>query len=207
MLISHKHKFIFIAIPKTATHAIRFALRPQMGENDLEQVSLFQNKKLPYEGISNLDHGHIKCTEIMPILGDTIWNTYFKFAIVRNPFDRFISYVAFIHRNNPQFKINPSPFLYNAIINKQTHKHILFKPQTDFIYNEKGKLMIDYVGRYENLQESYNYIANRLGIPSHTLEVVNTSIRNSYIDYFDEELKKFVLNFYRSDLENFNYLY
>jgi hypothetical protein len=47
MIISHKHKFIFFAIPRTGTHAIRFALRPFLGEEDWEQVGLFKNSLIP----------------------------------------------------------------------------------------------------------------------------------------------------------------
>lgn len=50
MIISHLHRFIFVAVPKTGTHSVRQALREQMGDDDLEQVGLFVNKRFPMHG-------------------------------------------------------------------------------------------------------------------------------------------------------------
>jgi len=205
MIISHKYKLIFIAIPKTATHAIRFALRPHMAEDDLEQVGLFVKKRMPFEEVSHIEHGHIKCKDIRAVLGDEIWNSYFKFAIVRNPFDRFISYCAFVNTNNPKFEQNPTPFLYNALLNKQTHKHILFHPQSEFVCDDEGKLMIDFAGKYEDLQGAYDYVCQQTGIPHALLEKINSSKHSSYKDYYNEELVQMVEKYYQTDLNNFNY--
>ncbi len=205
MIISHKHKCIFIAIPKTATHAIRFALRPHMAEEDLEQVGLFVNKRMPFEALEKIQHGHITAQEIRPLLGEEIWESYFKFAIVRNPFDRFVSYCAFVNANNPKFAENPMPYFYNALVNKQTHKHILFQPQSSFIADQKGKILIDYVGKYETLQESYNIVCDRLKLPHTALEVVNTSSHKPYKEYYNEELVEMVGKHFRIDLEILGY--
>lgn len=205
MIISHTHKLLFVAIPKTATHAIRFALRPHLAEDDLEQVGLFVKKKMPFQEISELGHGHIKCTEIASVLGPEIWNSYYKFAIVRNPFDRFISYCAFMNVNNPKFEDNPTPYLYNALLNKQTHKHILFTPQSDFVCNESGELMIDFAGKYEELQKSYDMVCEQTGIESTSLDTINTSKHKAYKEYYNEELIELVTKHYYKDFINFNY--
>jgi hypothetical protein len=204
MIVSHKYKLIFIAIPKTATHAIRFGLRPHMDVDDLEQVGLFVKKRMPFDAFSDIEHGHIKCREAAPVLGD-IWNSYFKFTIVRNPFDRFISYCAFMNINNPKFEENPEPYLYNALLNKKTHKHVLFHPQSDFVCDQQGSLMIDYAGKYETLQESFDYVCQQTGVPSSVLQVINTSKREAYQKYYNEELQEMVKKHYHQDLTNFSY--
>ena len=99
MIISHRHRFIFFAIPKTGTHSIRRALRPHLADTDLEQVGLFENRQFPYPELARLKHGHINVEQIRPALGEACFTEYFKFAFVRNPFDRYVSYCAFISRD------------------------------------------------------------------------------------------------------------
>ena len=59
MIISHKHRYIFFAIPKTGTHSVRQALRAHLGPDDLEQVGLFEQKRFPFPEFANIRHGHI----------------------------------------------------------------------------------------------------------------------------------------------------
>ena len=106
MIVSHKHKFIFIAIPKTATHAIRFALRPHLGNEDWEQVDLFHKSRLPFNDFKNINHGHISAIEAKKVLGEEVWDNYFKFSFVRNPYDRFVSYAFFKKGKSLIFKKN-----------------------------------------------------------------------------------------------------
>ena len=103
MIVSHKHRFIFFAVPRTATHTLRRALAPHLGADDWEQENLFTAKRLPISTLAAKKNGHISAIEIRPHLSDDIWNSYFKFAFVRNPFDRFISACFFLNRNNPAF--------------------------------------------------------------------------------------------------------
>jgi hypothetical protein len=204
VIISHTYKCIFIAIPKTATHAIRFAMRPYLGKDDTEQVNLFVQKKIPIEGFQHINHGHIKAKEAAPILSD-IWNSYFKFAIVRNPFERFISYCAFLYSEQEEFHKNPENFLYHTLYNSKSKNHILFQPQSQFLFDENNKLLVDYVGRFENLQESYETICKNTGIPSSELIKINTSHHHFYRTYYNAELIEMVSEIYQEDIANFQY--
>ncbi len=205
MIISHKLKCIFIAIPKTATHAIRFALREHLDESDEEQVGLFVNKSYSDPEIARLKHGHVTCEQLKKSVGEEIWNEYFKFAVIRNPYDRFVSYCAFMYRDREDFHENPQSFMYNSLLSRKTKKHILFKPQSEFVCDSHGELMIDYAGKYENLQESYDHICGQLGIKSQELQKVNTSKHLRYTDYYNDELKQMVAEMYDSDFINLGY--
>jgi len=48
LIISHRRRFIFFAVPKTGTHSVRRALRALLGPEDLEQVGLFERKRFPF---------------------------------------------------------------------------------------------------------------------------------------------------------------
>ena len=64
MIISHAHKFVFVAVPKTGTHSVREALRPHLGEEDEEQAHLFVEKKMANPELAALRHGHISLGQL-----------------------------------------------------------------------------------------------------------------------------------------------
>ncbi|MFC4821009.1 sulfotransferase family 2 domain-containing protein [Dokdonella ginsengisoli] len=205
MIISHRHRFVFVAIPKTGTHSVRQALRTILGPDDLEQVGLFVRKRFPFPELANVPHGHISAAQIRPVLGEETFAGYFKFAFVRNPFDRFVSYCAFVSRDTGDFERAPLAFMKYVIRELRPFDHILFRPQCEFLVDANGTLLMDYVGRTEEMQASYDTICARLGVASTPLERVNASSHRPYAAYYDEELVAMVAQLYRDDLALFNY--
>ncbi|MEZ5995319.1 MAG: sulfotransferase family 2 domain-containing protein [Hyphomonadaceae bacterium] len=205
MIVSHRNKFIFTAIPKTGTHAVRRALRVQMGPDDLEQVGLFVEKILPYPPLAELRHGHISLAQIRPFVGEEIFAGYFKFAFVRNPFDRFVSYCAFMTREDRAFERDPRAVMRYFMFKDRPVDHLLFHPQHTFVTDSGGALLTDAVGRVEQMQASYDAICAHLGLPTAPLERVNSSRRADYRGYYDRDLIEAVGDFYRKDLDLFGY--
>ena len=206
MIISGLHRFIFAAIPKTGTHAVRQALRAHMGPDDLEQVGLFVQRKFPIEELAKLGHGHVTLDQVRPYLRPEEWSGFFKFAFIRNPFDRFVSYCAFMTRAQGHFQQDPKAVMRHFLANPP-QKHILFQPQHSFVTAPDGSLLTDHLGRVEQMQQSYDEIAARIGIPSQQLDKVNSSKREDYRDYYDQELIDGVAKLYARDLELFGYVF
>ena len=205
MIISHKHKYIFFAIPKTGTHAVRQALREHLGDEDIEQVGLFVQKRFPFEEFRDIRHGHLSAMQIRPVLGEEVYSNYRKFAFVRNPFDRFVSYCAFVSRDTPHFDTEPKRYMKYILREARPMNHILFQPQHSFVADHDGVLQLDMIGRTETMQESYDDICRQLGFPSAQLERVNSSRRRSYQEYYDRELVGIVSELYAKDIEAFGY--
>jgi len=204
MILSFSHKFVFAAVPKTGTHAVRQALRAHVGPEDMEQVGLFVRKEFPIPELARLQHGHISLQQLRPHLPPEQFDSFFKFAFVRNPFDRFVSYCSFITRCRGEFLAAPQRVMSHFIENPPL-QHVLFWPQNGFICDSDGKLLTDYVGRVEEMQQSYDEICERIGIPGATLEKVNSSTRADYRDYYNPELIEGVAKLYGRDLELFGY--
>jgi hypothetical protein len=204
MIISALHKFIFVAVPKTGTHSVRQALRQHMGPKDLEQVGLFVKKHFPIRELAQLQHGHLSLQQIRPYLRPEEWQSFFKFAFVRNPFDRFVSYCAFMTRDSGQFEGDPKAVMHQMLA-KPPLQHILFQPQNLLVTDAEGQLLTDYIGRVEEMQRSYDEICERIGIPTAELEKVNSSRRKDYRDYYDQPLIDGVAKLYARDLELFGY--
>jgi hypothetical protein len=205
LIISHKHKFIFFAVPKTATHAIREALRKHTVAGDWEQQLLFGQQSLPIPDLASLGHGHISVTQLRPHLPSETWDSYFKFGFVRNPFDRFISTCFFLNRKNPHFKKNAMTYMKQAITIERFRRRILVRPYSELLTDDKEEIAVDFVGRFEDLQKSFDDVSERLHLPSTDLTKKNKSEHDAYTEYYDDELRENVAEFYARDLRVFGY--
>lgn len=205
MIISHSKRFIFFAVPKTGTHAVRELLYPYMDEEDWEQQALFEQKRLPIPELAQIQHGHLSVREIKPHLTEQQWREYFKFGFVRNPFDRFVSICFFLNRNNPEFRENSLAWMKAALHRQQFCRRVLVRPQYMQLINESGELALDNIGRYEQFQPSIDAICESIALPKQTLSVKNKSEHEVFDSYYDKELYEMVEGFYRKDLEMFNY--
>lgn len=205
VIISHRHQFIFFSVPKTATRALRHALASVIDVMDWQQQNLQSRARLPIERLAAKRHGHISVSELQPHLPDDLWQSYFKFAFVRHPFERFVSTCFFLYRNDPDFAREPTAHMKMAIASEHFRERNLILPQSRFLVASDGRVAVDYVGRYESLQACYDKICRRVGIPTTILERRSAVTHGPYTDYFDQELLSSLAAFYRDDLENFGY--
>lgn len=205
MIVSHQHRFIFVPMPKTGTHSVRQALRVHLGPADLEQVGLFVQKRFPYADIAALRHGHLSVRQVRPYIGDAAADGYVKFTFVRNPFDRFVSYCAFMTRETGAFEQDPRGTMRRMLFELRPLHHIHFQPQHTLLTDDAGALEMDAIGRVETMQQSYDAICARIGIPSAPLGRVNASRRGDYRQYYDDALIEGVAALYRRDLDLFGY--
>ena len=208
MIVSHRHRFIFAAVPKTGTHSVRQALREQLGDEDVEQVGLFVDKRFPWQDLAAIRHGHLSLAQVRPYLGEEAFAGYFKFAFVRNPFDRFVSYCAFMLRGGDAFERQPREVMRHFLFEQPPEQHVLFQPQASLLAGDDGRILLtDAVGRVEDMQGSYDAICARIGIPSRPLDRVNSTTRDDYRRYYDPTLIEAVAARYAQDLDLFGYTF
>jgi hypothetical protein len=204
-ILSHRHRFAFIAVPKVASHSVRFALREHLGPQDEEQVSLFVRRRIDRPPFTAQEHGHQLAREVREALGAEEWARYFSFAVVRNPWDRFVSYVAFIMRHNGAFERDPRGAMRRVLAHPQNQSPVHFRPQADFVTDAAGSLLVSKICRVERLQQDFDEVCDALRLPRRTLEVRNASSHQPYTDLYDDELRAAVAARYREDIERFGY--
>jgi len=203
VIVSFKHKFIYIAILKTATHSFREALRPHLGPYDWEQCRLLVEKAFPVKPIAQIKHGHITCTQIQPFLLPGMWSEYFKFCTVRNPYERFVSLCYFYYKNSERWgQQNLLSAMKQTIEQKE---HFLFRPQHEYITDESGQIVVDYICKFENLQYHFEQVSQRIGLPISSLSQINAFSHPPYQQVYDRELKDMVQTFYQKDFTLFDY--
>jgi hypothetical protein len=148
---------------------------------------------------------------------------HFKFAFVRNPFDRLVScYRDKIDRQNvPGYILKSAqsigeefyprmPFPEFARIvcrvpNRWADGH--FRPQHMTVCGRGGNVIADFVGRFENLAEDFEHVKERIGAPELSLPERNRKAPQdpSYRDHYDDALRELVAKRYRRDLKTFDY--
>jgi hypothetical protein len=185
---------------------VRQALRAHMGDEDVEQVALFVNRSFPWDDLAAVRHGHLPLRQLRPYLGEAAFNAYFKFAFVRNPFDRFVSYCAFMLRGGEVFQRQPREAMHHFLFREPPEQHVLFQPQASVLLDEDGQtLLADHIGRVEDMQQSYDTICQRIGIAPRPLDRVNGTRHADYRQYYDQALIDGVAARYARDLELFGY--
>ena len=207
MILSYSLNFIFFAVPRTGTHSTREALRPYLKGEDWEQQVLHGSQLSPINEIARIGHGHITVQELRSVLKPGVWESLYKFAIVRNPFDRFVSVCSFLNRDNPEFKAHPSRWMKAALERPRFRHRVLVRPQNDQLVDTDKEIRLDYIGRYENLQKSMDRIFRDLNLSPISLKQRNASSHAHYKQYYDDELKDAAATFYKQDLKLFDYEY
>jgi len=207
VIISHEHRFIFFAVPKTATHSIRAALRPILSEDDWEQVDLFEKKRLPIAELASLEHGHITAILAKEQLSKTVWEGYYKFAFVRNPFERFVSSCFFIFTGNKVFDLNPPAFMKLLFKAPSKLSGLHFLPQTEFVCDDRNKILMNKIGKLESLENDFTQICHRLELSCSLGEKRNQTMHSHWSDYIDDELRTLIIKIYQPDFEVLAYTY
>ena len=205
MIFSGSREFIFFAVPKTGTHAVREAIRPHLGEGDWEQQLRYGKQLSPLPEIAAVNHGHVSYQQLCSALGVTAIGEFFRFAFVRHPFDRFVSVCAFLARTDPSYEQDPTDWMKRALLRPQFCKRVLVTPQHTLLSDETGKLALDFIGRYESLQADFDAVCDRLALPKATLPHRNRSEHDEYDNLLDDELKDALRQRYQQDFSAFNY--
>lgn len=206
MIVSHRHRFIFFAVPRTASHSIRHALRPHLAEDDWEQQRLTAQDALPVPALAVIGHGHISVRQAEAHLPASIWRDYYKFAVVREPVTRFFSACSFLQRGNPKFHEQPQPIFEELIKRPRFRQRVLIQPQYDLLRDERGRLPLDRIARHERLQRDFSLICADLGLEARGLAVQNASpVTASGVEALGEHVERWLKDFYRQDFATFGY--
>ena len=188
-----RKRAIFVHIPKCAGIAVKKAL------------------------FDDLSGGHTKLSAYCRVFEPDLFLSYFKFAFIRNPWDRLVSAYHFLkgggygtgdknwfERELASYR-DFEDFVHKWLRIENIHKHIHFIPQTEFLEDENNSgIKVDYIGFYENIDDDFNYIATRIGVDC-TLKKGNVSSHESYRDYYCASTRDIVREVYRTDIERFGY--
>ena len=79
--------------------------------------------------------------------------------------------------------------------------------QHPFLICEERGLRADFIGEFENLQQDFDTVCDQIGIPRQELPHINKTTRKHYTEYYDDETREAVADYYHEDIEAFGYSY
>ena len=211
MLISHTHQFLFVHVPKTAGSSVTAALQPYCDQPE----KVWFNRLLSSMGLNvnwlgpvawRRGRKHTTAGQMQRMYPTKLFQTYYKFAFVRNPWDLMVSYYHYIqsrtehHRSAKVQSLNSFEEYLAYEIKRDKIS------QTRFLMDANGELLVDYVGRFESLGDHFNAICRELNFDVE-LEHRNSSSHGDYQSYYDETTKQMVAEHWRQDIKQFGYTF
>ena len=175
-MIIDKYKAIFIHIPKNAGTSIE---------------EYFGNESVRIQPSKHADIHEIKSRF------KNSYNNYKKFTIIRNPYDKMVSWYFYLKKNLGNYNViefndwikDPSKFWH-------ANDPISFlKPQYDWI-DDTVEII-----KFENLNKEINSFFNK----KINLPVTNKSNHNNYLEYYNKQSLDIIYDRYKEDFKKFNY--
>src|SRR5882762_5494779 len=210
-MISHQHKCIFVQIPKTGSTSIRVLLgKPIRPHLNLWEIKRLMESYWPVRG--GRRNRIIECFYLMLPreqrleMGRGQFESYFKFGFVRNPWDRVVS--LYERREALEFRAQMTfdqfvdwiQYSSSTCIHSSPHRY-----QLDWFVDPNGKVLADFIGRFERLREEWAFVAKKLGL-SDALPHARTNPRTRhYSEYYTPRKRRLIEEKFKVDIETFGY--
>jgi hypothetical protein len=208
MLLSYQPAFLFVHIEKAAGSSIQVALRPFAPVltnarwrrrlnwlGPLNRLGLYREMEFPQ---------HTNARTVQRCLPAPMYDGLFKFAFVRNPWDRLVSRHAHLLRstNRRRHDLVKRMNSFEDFIAWEIKRQSAY--QFEYVTDKAGRSIVDFVGRYERLSEDFSKVCVRLGINAE-LPHANISEHRDYRTYYTPKTRELVARHFQRDIELFGY--
>lgn len=199
-MYSDLFKTVFVHVPKTAGQSVAHVFLEKHGLTWKTRDRLLMRERRETElGPTRLAHlfarEYVECGYLSP----DVFASAFKFATVRNPYERAFSEYRYLARKQ---RLGQRKFL-ELLFQPDSTRHLA--QQSDFILDPAGKVIVDCVIRFESLQAGFDGVAERIFGRPVPLPRVNSSLPAAPSDVFNGEVKAAVYRRYERDFDLFNY--
>ncbi len=156
---------------------------------------------------------HQTVREMQAKLSESRWSRAFKFAFVRNPWDRAVSLFEYrVQSNQMGLGTSPLPFdqwLRRVFVDRDAHYHDqpkMLQTQCEWMKDDSGQLPLDFIGRFEDFAAQFAVVAQELGFPME-LPHLNRTRRGHYQRYYSPESVEIIADYFAEDIGRFGYQY
>jgi len=209
MIVSHKHKFIFIKTKKTAGTSLEIALSGICGDEDIITEILPEDelirKKLGYLGCQNIHNpkyrNHIAARRLRKFLDPEIWDTYYKFCFERNPWDKVISWYYWELKNG-------WPMAFDDFMDSGHFAQVGGFGGYDLYTDAQDNVIVDKVYLYEDMGGFITDIEEKLGVELPELPRAKSQFRDNkltYKEHYSNEQINLIRLAFRREILRFGY--
>jgi hypothetical protein len=210
MLLSYDPAFLFIHVDKAAGSSIQLALQPdapKKSDNSLRRrlVWLGRLNRFGLHRVLEFPE-HATGLTVERCLPAPLFASLFKFAFVRNPWDRLVSRYAYLLRNadHPRHGFVSGMKDFSEYVDWEISRGKMF--QYTYVTDARGELLVDFIGYYERLPEDFAKVCARLGVRAE-LPRANTSSHRDYRSYYTPATRDVVAGYFQRDIELFGYTF
>lgn len=212
-MISHEHKAIFIHIPKCAGSSIESILGGKRDHFSLRMLQRPVPFKLALTNVENakdlLRTAKVKLDKSRSsrlLITEDQYSSYFKFSVVRNPWARCFSWYKNVlrdenHRSRFNVAVDAS---FGSFLESFIGRGVL-KPQTYWLRDYDGNIGVDFIGRFEHLEDDFEFIKNRLSLGDVLLPHHKNGMNEPYVDAYNKHLRDLVNHYYAEEISMFGY--
>lgn len=184
-IVNHNFKHAFIHIPKTAGHSMQ--TQNWVGRTchtsalEFQQAGMWRDDYVSWTFVRNPYDRMVSSYEWARKTWNKMWRI--RFGVTLDDLSSFEKYVSWVERTGGHKNDN--------------------RPQTDFIVDKDGNLTVDFIGRFENLENDWNHVCEMVLGRTSPLPHKNKTNRRPTDSYYTDDLKKRVFGLYREDFKNF----
>lgn len=204
--------FIFVWIPKTAGTSIANVLSKSCLMTSPESCADIRS----FDGSGGLTTKHRSVSKLirLGILDSDVYETCFKFSFVRNPWDRFVSLFHYWQRVPSTRRMCPKSFADACKMISSMHfgrigvvdigRFRIGQPQSNWLFDD-SRLLVDFVGRYNTLNEDFSHVCRVIGVVPSSLPRLNQTSRGDYRSFYNDETANIIGKVYADDIRNFGF--
>jgi len=198
--------FWFVDIPRTSSSSVKAELGKQFGKAYGKVNVLEKQHSTP-----QIVNDHTPGIAIRDIVGKEIWDSIFKFSIVRNPWDRIFSQYHYRTRTNQFSGISFRDYVLK-LAEAEQHTNLFGYHGSrygacDYLTDEDGKMMMDFVAKYESRESDLTSIARKIDFKKlGQLHIQQAAPNNAhYSDFYQPDTRDIIARRYKNDIEHFEY--
>lgn len=155
---------------------------------------------------------HRSAREKIDAIGNAAWERKFTFSFVRNPWDKVVSHYHYrLKTGQAGFRGDPPDFndwVRLAYAEKHPLYHdqpLMFAVQMDWIADADDRILVDFIGRFENLQGDFDEVCRRIGRDSLQLPHLKPSKHGHYRDYYSAQSRDIIARHFERDIRHLGY--